>query len=205
MSAINFQPWVGKDYQQGGIFGKKILVLGESHYCEDELKENGRCYPSCERAKMLARCHSQTIDVIEELLNDYKGLSYQKTFVCFERAVMGKELSLSERAQFWNSVVFYNYMQYAQSGPVRPLEQKNDSSEAFKEILEKFSPDYIIVWGQRLYSNMPDWGGEESFISINDQDINGKKIPAMSVYHPSTPSGKNWEYWHEYYKIFLNL
>lgn len=27
-----FQPFVGKNYANGGIFGKRIMVLGESHY-----------------------------------------------------------------------------------------------------------------------------------------------------------------------------
>ena len=34
MSNVFFQPFVGKDYAKGGIFGKCIMILGESHYCE---------------------------------------------------------------------------------------------------------------------------------------------------------------------------
>ena len=34
MGNIFFQPFVGKDYAKGGIFGKRIMILGESHYCE---------------------------------------------------------------------------------------------------------------------------------------------------------------------------
>ena len=33
-SNIFFQPFVGKDYANGGIFGKRIMILGESHYCD---------------------------------------------------------------------------------------------------------------------------------------------------------------------------
>ena len=35
-SNIFFQPFVGKDYANGGIFGKRIMILGESHYCDEE-------------------------------------------------------------------------------------------------------------------------------------------------------------------------
>ena len=28
-----FEPWVGMNYKNGGIFGKRILVLGDIHYC----------------------------------------------------------------------------------------------------------------------------------------------------------------------------
>ena len=34
-SNIFFQPFVGKDYANGGIFDKRIMILGESHYCDE--------------------------------------------------------------------------------------------------------------------------------------------------------------------------
>jgi len=34
-SNIFFQPFVGKDYANGGIFGKRIMILGESYYCDE--------------------------------------------------------------------------------------------------------------------------------------------------------------------------
>ena len=35
---IFFQPFVGKDYADGGIFGKRIMVLGESHYLTRDVR-----------------------------------------------------------------------------------------------------------------------------------------------------------------------
>lgn len=29
-----FEPWIGENYENGGLYGKKILALGDSHYCE---------------------------------------------------------------------------------------------------------------------------------------------------------------------------
>lgn len=211
MEKVNFKPWVGANYANG-IGGKKILVLGESHYCK-ELPEGGRCCPSCECSKMNEECHKFTINVMQEFRDNYSGEPYERTFVCFERAVVGHELSQKEREEFWDSVMFYNYMQYAQSGPRQPLEQRNDSSEAFREILEVYMPDCIIVWGKRLYDWLPDWNGEKSEITLDNgdktdvrtYDIKGKKIPAMVVYHPSSSEGRKREYWHQFYKKFLGL
>lgn len=28
-----FEPWIGENYENGGILGKKNFVLGDSHYC----------------------------------------------------------------------------------------------------------------------------------------------------------------------------
>ena len=38
---VFFQPFVGKDYTTGGIFGKRIMVLGESHYCDEGCTDCG--------------------------------------------------------------------------------------------------------------------------------------------------------------------
>lgn len=211
MGKVNFKPWVGTNYAKG-IEGKKILVLGESHYCK-ELAKDGRCYPSCECGKMNEQCHMFTINVISNFRDNYRGEHELQTFLCFERAMAGRKLDQKEREEFWDSIVFYNYMQYAQSGPRRPLEQTNDSSEAFREILEEHMPDYIIVWGKRLYGRMPNWNGVQSEITLDNgdktdvwiYDINGKKIPAIRVLHPSSPKGKKWGYWHLFYKNFLGL
>ena len=56
-------------------------------------------------------------------------------------------MSQEEREKFWESVMFYNYIQYAQGGP--RIEPQNEhwanSEKAFKELLETYSPDYITV------------------------------------------------------------
>lgn len=88
-----------------------------------------------------------------------------------------------------------------------------ESELAFKEILEEYMPDYIIVWGVRLYEDLPDWGGKHSLLQISENDstdvwtytIQGKKIPALLVHHPSSPTGKSWPYWHEVYEKFWEI
>ena len=42
-SNIFFQPFVGKDYANGGIFDKRIMILGESHYCDESCTDCGDC------------------------------------------------------------------------------------------------------------------------------------------------------------------
>ena len=213
MSYINFKPWVGKKYEEGLFNGKKILVLGESHYCINERGEGGRCGQSCSKKLMDDICENQTVSVIGEIRDqDWRS----RTFSNFERSVFGKVPNKEERELLWDSVIFYNYLQYAQSGPTRPLEQSKEALEeselAFKEVLETYMPDYIIAWGMRLYDMVPDWGGEQSVLEIVDNgeasvwtyEIKGKRIPALFIYHPCY-GGYSWSAWHPFIKKFLGL
>ena len=214
MSHICFRPWIGKNYLTEGYKGKRVLVLGESHYCPQELSQNGRCYPICKKELMNEVCFSQTEVAISEFITDYVGRGDQQTYLCFERAMTGKILTLVEREEFWNSIMFYNYIQFCQSGPRKPLpsEYWADSEKAFQEILEKYAPDYIVVWGSRLYKGMPEWNCKYSILKLSEDDwtevrvyhINNKLIPAMRVYHPSTQIGKSWSYWHQFYELFFS-
>ncbi|MBR1487348.1 MAG: hypothetical protein IJ603_00455 [Bacteroidales bacterium] len=208
---VFFRPWIGERYKEG-LDGQRILVLGESHYCS-EIGKKGPCQQKCCPSAASKECRSFTEDVIREFVYGYFGASFQQTFLCFERAVSGKVLNQEDRVTFWNKVAFYNYLQYAQSGPSRGLEQPGvDSSPAFLEVLESLQPDKIIVWGKRLYNILPDWGGRHSSVELDSGEktdvwfytIGGKDIPAMVVNHPCTPSGKNWGYWHQFYAKFLN-
>ena len=212
---IHFEPWVGKNYLTKGYQGKRILVLGESHYCTKELSEGGRCFPQCKEENMFADCVSQTQDVVREAVYDYRGLPYQQTFLCFERAVMGKVLTKEEREEFWEGAMFYNYVQFAQSGPRMAPQPEHwaYSDKALENLLVVYEPDHIIVWGVRLYNNMPKGGTKECELKMGNGDtadyrvysILGKDIPALKVHHPSAPTGKNWEYWHEVIDEFLKI
>ena len=135
-SNINFKPWVGRKYKEG-YNGKHILVLGESHYCRDELKRKGRCYPKCQ-VETCDECHNKTKDLIYDFIHAYVGDKYQQTYLCFERAIAGKELNYSERKEFWNRIVFYNYVQYSlPAARVAPSPEYWEKSElAYREILE---------------------------------------------------------------------
>ena len=119
---IHFLPWVGKKYNEG-IGGKKILVLGESHYC----------------AKPEDDTPFVTRKVIENLLDPAtEHESYKNTYTKFERALAGKVLDWQEKVDLWNSVIFYNFVQRPMSGPRISPEPGDfkDSYAAFFEVLE---------------------------------------------------------------------
>ena len=62
---VFFQPFVGKDYTTGGIFGKRIMVLGESHYCDEGCAD-------CGNISSHRECMAFTNGVVGDYLNEQK-------------------------------------------------------------------------------------------------------------------------------------
>lgn len=209
MKNVFFKPWKGRDYNFGGIFGKKVLVVGESHYCRNEM-----C-PECGNPEKSGDCSLYTIEVVQAYLhqNEKKGRWFS-TFKKFERSMVGHETTPDESRAIWNSISFYNYLQKAMSGPRKgALYADYENSEpAFWEVMELLQPDVMIAWGVTcMYYNMP--GGEawqpETDLVIDGYHIrngvytlkSGKRVKSIWVYHPS--SGYSWDWWYKVIKEVL--
>lgn len=211
---VVFNPYVGINYEYGITYdrgnslvfgtkanpGKKVLVLGESHHCEEG-----------------DVALTFTSDVMDWYLKAEQAKNWERwmnTFEKFERSIVGDYTDKSMRQKLWNSVMFYNYLQVPMDGPRKAAttEQYQQAGAPFFKILEKYQPECVIVWGRRLWLNLPDddrW--EEGNHSIMpNEDIwngsyrlsNGKIVNALSVYHPSC--GYSWDYWHRIIRCWLN-
>lgn len=205
MEKVFFKPWVGKNYDSGGIFGKKILVVGESHYC-------GGC-KRCGDIENAEECAEFTTKrCIEPLLEGYKA-RWTGTFHKFERSLVGHETDLQESRKIWDSIAFYNYIQKAVEGPRKSpdWEDYRAAKEAFFETLDVLNPDVVIVWGVgRMFDNMP--GGEHwrigESLTVDGYAVknghyrlaNSKETNVLWVYHPY--AGYSWNWW---YKIIKGL
>ena len=193
---VHFLPWVGKNYKQG-IYGRRVLVLGESHYCARQ--EDDTPYV--------------TRKVIADLLDpNGEHEAYKNTYTKFERALAGKVLDWQEKAELWNSIIFYNYVQIPMTGPrISPtVEEFKDSAQAFFEVLDRYRPDCVIVWGKRLYNNLPHVGYQGPELRLQDGTCletwvysiaDGQSVQVLPIQHPST--GFSWDFWHEAIKQYL--
>ena len=201
MDDVFLRPWVGEKYKVNGFnFNGKhihILVLGESTYCGgcNDGKDN-ECWfdkESMEGEAEWEECRNKIlIDVKKFLLNPRSGL-YRR----FTDIFVGHKCTPEETQMFWDSIVFYEYVQVALEGPsMAPKQHQWKTGEKpFFQVLAKYNPDVIIAWGKRLWdNNMP------SKISFSDNSFlnrwngglryynNGKRdIPAYFCYHPSRP------------------
>lgn len=206
MKDVFFHPWVGKNYPNGGIFGKKILVLGESHYCGNE-----ECQGKCGfRAFPEGGCEDFTDKVIKYYLSGRTD-KWTPTFRKFERSLVNKETTIEESNEIWQSLAFYNYLQIAMTDTRQggEYEDYQEAGQAFFEVCEKLLPDLIIVWGTgRLYNNMDmvntSWESGKELI-VDEYSVpngyyilpNGKKIRVVAVWHPSTSRGYSWDWWYK--------
>ncbi len=134
---LDYKPWVGKNYLKG-IGGKKIFVLGLSHYKWDD--------PNCEKT-------IKKNDFIRDVIIFYHGMSNSDspTFRNFEEAWFNKnksEVSDEERKQFWTSVCFNNYIQrpLSNNGENLTEEDRRKGFEKLKPILSLLKPDIVFTW-----------------------------------------------------------
>lgn len=205
-NGVKFLPWIGDKYEEGIYYdengelqygtdkGKKVLVLGESFYWDDEDDGNGKMF-------------------IPELIKDFidpqsEFLPYKRTFIKFERAMAGTELDKENSRKFWEHVMFYNYVQEPLRGTrLSPTaEQYEIAAESFHSLLKICCPNLVIAWGIRLYNNLPSKdiikGNMGEFVEMDDDfyetwnyDIDEKNVRVLGIYHPS--AAFDWGYWHQ--------
>lgn len=207
---VVFKPWVGTDYFTKGFNGKKVLVLGDSHYCGD----CDTCGIEGSSVAEMGDCRNLTSGVVEKLLSGNTNAYWVKTFRSFEKALSGKEeLSLEESNALWNSVAFYNYIQSAKCSKASENYSRETylkSDEIFQDVLKDLSPDYVIVWGRKVWNTLTWDGwfdaripGYEDWKEVGGYEINGKKVFFMMIYHPSR--GFSYSEWAPYLKNFLSM
>jgi len=206
---ILFHPWIGNDYENGGIFKKRILVLGESHYCEDP-KECKLCLPG-----LISKCNDFTKKIILDQMNGIgkRHAIYTKLF----RVLCDMEDTLGNRQIFWNSISYYNFIQQSVSNSARvaPTDEMCEiSNQGLFEVVKSLKPNYIIILGERLWSLLPGMAGTDWPIGpqINENGNTNRtyffpdsdrKVLSIVIYHPSS------SYFSYAYKailsIFLNI
>ncbi|MHB8833315.1 MAG: hypothetical protein ACYC9V_09090 [Desulfobacteria bacterium] len=149
MKTLN--PWIGEMYgKEGNIFGKKLMLVGESHYYE------GMSPPP----------HPIDVDEVNFTVDQVKRQivgNTVKTFCKFEEIYFGNE-RVDKRMQFWNSISFYNYVQYIMPDPKYKMKVSaymiQKSYPAFIDTLNYMNnnnnlPDCIMVCSKTVMDGLP--------------------------------------------------
>lgn len=187
MRHIKFTPWVGNNYLRAP-FGKRILILGESHY---QPKGHDSINDSTGYTNIVIR---------EQLDGSYTKSFWTHIAVTF----LNKSPSLDDKREFWHGVSFCNYVQQSVGvgARVRPSSDMFEASApAFFELLESLRPQVMVVLGYELWRNLPKAFSDEQTIETHAGPINTRSYSysdgtsiACSIKHPS--SGFNGRTWH---------
>jgi hypothetical protein len=179
---VHFHPWEGPDYKSGGIFQLKVMVLGESHYDVGDSRE-------------------ETSEVIKAVLEGNEN-PRRRFWTNVEIALVGRKQVDVDRRRFWNSLLFYNYIQETLIGTrVRPPARLFKAAEGpFLEVVELRSPDFILVLGYRLWDNLPSEGRQGPNLRSDParetrfyKTSRDREALAMKIIHPAAAfSGKKW-------------
>lgn len=138
---VVFDPWVGKKYWTSDIFGIRVLVLGESHYGN---KRDIRT--------------TFTSDVIRQLAQTHRNSFFTKVAKVLYGFDQRTWLGNGPRAEIWEHVAFYNYVQDLVGDGVRkrPTHRMWTVAAApFLGILRELKPEVVLVLGESLNRHLP--------------------------------------------------
>ncbi len=188
-----FEPYVGTEYEGGLTKGRKLLIIGESHYNE----------PGCEE------CGEQaTREVVASYLNGTPA----KFFDYVESAASGNRLALA-RNEFWQKVAFANFVQRPMAtASHRPTDDHwRDGIEPFWQTVTELKPDLVFMftsaWSNWLPSLAPGGDPERTGPIGNDPTwiwsyaLGDRDVLIARFNHPSarsSPPRAVWKAWADY-------
>ena len=154
---ITFEPTAVTARTLQGIRGHRVLIIGESHHSKEQ-----------EARPELTR----------EEVEKWKTSKYRS------RVPWGlPKLFSMDKPEFWNSVVYYNYLQtgFAVDGPA---ESGSDpvSSEAFQKVLDQIQPSRILVLGKDTWRKLPGAPG-----TIFQSPVNEPALPLEAEFGAVDP------------------
>lgn len=191
---VHFKPWIGRNYENGGDFGRRILLLGESFYTKVHINAP----------------REETTDHIRHIIQKFAVNENSGFYAKVRNLVLrgaGRSTdgfgSVKHRQCFWDSVVFYNFIQeFVGTKPkVRPkLHMWEDAQVGYLEVLEELKPDVCIILGKELWAHVPKSHVASGYIVTPFRDeatgtrfrkieIGGHQILSTYTPHPSSVGG----------------
>jgi len=128
-----FDPSIGKNYGTPTIPEIRINVLGEAHHGD------------------LKNLHRNFTREMVKLYGQQKRLSF---FTKVWKLICGAV----NRAEFWENIAFYNYIQTfpGPSARIRPTTTMwEDAIDPFLKTVEELKPQLLVILGHELYNHVP--------------------------------------------------
>ncbi len=122
--------WIGNQYENGGIFEKRIIIIGESTYWSGQ---------------------QPNISMATDHFADKPHSDKYRTKLV--RMFLNKDNETREEiAEFWHSVSFFNYFKTVLSGPYRsPTQEMLKQHQPLPDILDALKPNLILIVMLRMW------------------------------------------------------
>jgi hypothetical protein len=162
-TTVRFAPWVGSQYSEG-LDGLRILLVGESHYAENN-HERPTVTPEIVKALALGERHPLAT----------KRLRQHPHFTKIMRAVTSsrRPATRAEKADFWGRLAYYNFIQEfipaKRSMPIKAAWLRGKAP--FCDVLDVLRPDLIVCLSERNGDLVCSLAGD---------------VPVAVVHHPSS-------------------
>lgn len=188
---VFFLPHVGEDYGgNGSIFEKRLCVVGASHYAPDV--EDFQSGNDREIWRMM------TCSTVRDYLdpNFRAERRWKSTYTKFVNAFFGRGTTVEERRRFFDSVVFFNYLQRLEGRDGNESRPEYYAEElhflAFREIVSATRPDVVVAWGRKVWGALsrrfPEAERSGAFPRRIRAEIDGHAFTLIGVRHPSSRS-----------------
>lgn len=183
MDTRHFEPWIGKYYSRGFQAGRKLLLLGESHY-----DETGSA--SAPRYTKETVLDFFVPDGATGKGNNFAGRVTR--MLCTQAA-----LTPADALMAWEQCAFANYIPvfvgtYARTPKTR--EHWELAHKMFPDLLRQLQPDRVLVLGHTVWNRIRYGQWENLKWRVGDEvrglwrfDVDGKVALATKVWHPSLP------------------
>jgi hypothetical protein len=142
---IYFHPWKGNNYEKGFLNGKKILIVGKSHY-EGEGYRNLQSH--------------FTQDCVKWYLEPHSSSFWTNITRCF--LTKAESDDIEKKRNFWNSVAFYNFIQESVGEkeeikrsikPTKTMWEK--AVRIFPQVIHDLKPDIIFIFSVEAWRHIP--------------------------------------------------
>jgi hypothetical protein len=166
MSNVIFMPWIGSRYEGGGFRGLRVLIVAESHY-GSKRSERPTATPELVKALGQRLKHPNATERLR------KHPHFARIVTAVSGGVSASGFTTKERADFWERVCYYNFLQeFMPAARVAPAAKSWDVGKAaFLDVLATMQPDVVIAFSKRLSPILQPLCGS---------------VPLAMVHHPST-------------------
>ena len=209
-NTVTFKPEIGSDYENCGraYLGKRIMIIGASHYCEHFRWEKG-CGQNC---AYYGKYHLKVIG--RELPLHFGSCCERFTEIVYERyrnwlkvPDKGKNRWMGTLTRFYNAFFvegnptdearnrLLKYLvctEYVQGSEAKEWKEHNDTlmtaQRNFDELsrqVRRLKPDVIIVWGPRVWQEICKRTGVDSRKESAKAVLGGRQVELLNTPHPS--------------------